>query len=132
MNISIIFKLQKKAIHIIFYANHNAHFNSLFYQQGILLLEKIITYSKLMFMHAVVYNYTIEFFVNVWQNNNQRNIEMDLRNANDLVLPPVNSETFRRFPLYSLPHEWNQLGDTKLQQNRTTFKYSLLYDFLNN
>jgi hypothetical protein len=81
-----------------------------------------------MFMYAVDYNHTIESLVNVWQNNNQRNIEIDLRKANDLVLPPVNRETFRRFPLYSLPHEWDQLGDTKLQQNRATFKYSLLYE----
>jgi hypothetical protein len=43
-----------------------------------------------MFMHAVVYNYTVESIVNVWQNNNQRNIEIDLRKANDLVLRPVN------------------------------------------
>ncbi len=81
-----------------------------------------------MFMHAVAFNYNLDSFSNVWQTNAQRGLDMELRNAKDFVLPPIQRELFRRFPLYSLPSEWNQLGDIKLQQNRTTFKIALLYD----
>jgi hypothetical protein len=127
-NLNKIFKLQKKAIRIISNASYNAHTDILFFQNGILPLEKIISYCKLMFMHTIAYNYNLASFDNVWQTNAHRNLDMQLRNSDDFVLPPVLRESFRKFPLYSLPLEWNQLGTTKLQRNRTTFKISLTYD----
>ncbi len=53
---------------------------------------------------------------------------IDVRNANDYTLPTVQRELFRKIPLYSLPLEWNNLGDLKFYQNRFTFKTALLYD----
>jgi hypothetical protein len=78
-------------------------------------------------LHTVRYNYNIESFNHLWQTNHQRNLDMDLRNANEFILPPVCRELFRKFPIYSLPWEWNQLGDSKLQRNRTTYKIQLTY-----
>ncbi len=72
-NITKIFKLQKKAIRIITHSNHNALTNTLFYEQGILPFDKIIIFSKYMFMHAIAYNYNIESFNNVWMTNQQHN-----------------------------------------------------------
>jgi hypothetical protein len=77
-------------------------------------------------MHAIAYNYNIESFNNVRMK--QRNLDMNLRNTNDFILPAVRRENFRRFPIYSLPLEWNHLGNVKLQRNRTTFKIQLIYD----
>lgn len=125
-NITKIFKLQKKAIRIISNADYNAHSNPLFFQNGVLPIDQILTYSKLMFMHTVAFNYSLESFSGVWPRNNQRNLDMNLRNATDFVLPPVQRESFRKCPLYSLPHAWNQSGDIKFQHNRTTFKLALL------
>jgi hypothetical protein len=79
-------------------------------------------------MHAIAYNYNIESFNNIWMTNQQRNLDMNLRNTNDFILPTVRRENFRRFPIYSLPLEWNLLGDVKLQRNRTTFRIQLIYD----
>ncbi len=46
------------------------------------------------------------------------------------IMPQVRIDLFRRFPLYALPHEWNNLGDNiRLQHNQTTFKIALT-DFL--
>jgi hypothetical protein len=127
-NITRILKLQKKAIRIITNSNYNAHTNTLFFEQGILPFDKIITFNKLMFMHAIAYNYNITSFKNIWSTNQQRNLEMNLRNINDFILPPIRREILRKFPIYSLPWEWNHCGDVKLQRNRTTFKIQLMYD----
>jgi hypothetical protein len=127
-NIAKILKLQKKAIRIVCNAKNNAHTNTLFYEQGILPFDKIIILSKLMFMHAIAYNYNIESFNNIWHTNQHRNLDMELRNVNEFILPLARRELFKKFPIYSLPWEWNQLGDTKLQRNRTTFKIQLTYD----
>lgn len=127
-NINKIFKLQKKAIRIISLEKNNTPTNPLFYQQGILPLEKIILFSKLMFMHSIVYNYNLGSFNNIWLTNNQRGIDRELRNANDFILPQVNRESFRKSPLYSLPLAWNQCSDVKFQHNRCTFRIALTYE----
>ncbi len=77
-------------------------------------------------MHAIYYKYNPSSFSNIWLTNAQRDIDMELRNANDFILPFVNLESFRRCPLYSLPFEWNKLGDIRYQPNRSTFKVALL------
>jgi hypothetical protein len=129
-NITKVAKLQKKAIRIISNSPRNAHTSQLFYQHGILPLDKIISLNKSLFMHAIYYKYNLSSFSNIWLTNAQRDIDMELRNANDFILPFVNRESFRRCPLYSLPFEWNKLGDIRYQSNRYTFKVALLYDLL--
>jgi hypothetical protein len=96
---SRIFKLQKKAIRIISFPKNNTPTDPLFYQLGILPLEKIITLNKLLFMHAIAYNYNLESFNNIWTTNNLREMDMELRNANDFTLPIIRREILRKSPM---------------------------------
>jgi hypothetical protein len=82
--------------------------NFLLYQQGILSPGKIITYSKLTLMHARAYNFNLS---QIYSKLTNKEIKIwKHRNPNDFVLSPVNSDIFHKFPLNSLPLEWNQLG----------------------
>ncbi len=76
-------------------------------------------------MHAIVFNYNHISFNNVWIKNENRERGHLLRNSEEFQLPPVNLEFMRRMPYYTLPKEWNNLGDVRFQSNRTTFIYSL-------
>jgi hypothetical protein len=81
-------------------------------------------------MHAIAYNYAPNTFANIWITNAERNTGHDLRNTDFFVMPHVRIDLFHRFPLYALPHEWNNLGENiRLQHNQTTFKIALT-DFL--
>jgi hypothetical protein len=121
-----IFKIQKKAIRIITSSTYNAHTTPLFLQHNILPYEKLITFSQLMFMHSVEYNYAPSSFENIWQKNNERDPIRDLRNANEYFIMQPRTETFKKSTLYALPFAWNNLvPEIKLQQNKTTFKWAL-------
>jgi hypothetical protein len=125
-NINKLATLQKKAIRIITNSTYNAHTNPLFLDNKILPIDKLISLNKLLFMHSVAYNYAPPSFDNTWQRNVERNVGHDLRNQDFFILPPVRIESFRKFPIYSLPHEWNTLNDSfRYQHNRTTFKIAL-------
>ena len=39
-------------------------------------------------------------------------------------------EFVKQQPIYSLPNEWNALGDLRFQHNMTTFRIRLKYDLL--
>ncbi len=82
-------------------------------------------------MHSVAYNYCNESFSNVRIKNENRQMEHNLRNADDFLIPQVRIELFWKFPIYSFAYNWNQLGDTKLQPNPTTFKIALEWELLN-
>jgi hypothetical protein len=121
-----IFKIQKKAIRIITGSTYNAHTTPLFLQHNILPYEKLITFSQLMFMHSVEYNYAPSSFENTWQKNGERDPIRDLRNANEYFIMQPRTETFKKSTLYALPFVWNNLvPEIKLQQNKTTFKWAL-------
>jgi hypothetical protein len=78
-------------------------------------------------MHSIAYDYAPITFANTWTKNNTRNIGHDLRNQDFFTMPLVRIESFRKFPLYTLPNERNKLGDNiRLQHNRTTFKIALM------
>ena len=120
-----IAKIQKKAIRIITGSSYNEHTSPLFCRHNILPYEHLITYSQLMFMHSVEYEYAPKSFENVWPKNNERN-DRKLRNANDYLIMQPRTETFKKSTFYALPFTWNNLApEIKLQQNRTTFKWAL-------
>jgi hypothetical protein len=53
-----------------------------------------------------------------------------MRNEHEYQLPFVRIETFRNFPLYTLPATWNELGsELQHQSNKMTFSL-VLKDFL--
>ncbi len=76
-------------------------------------------------MHSVVHNYCNTSFNNVQVKKENRQIDHNLSNVDDFLLPPVRIEQFRKFPVYSFAYLWNTLGDLKLQLNPITFKISL-------
>ena len=121
-----IFKIQKKTIRIVTGSLYNAHTAPLFTQHNILPYEKLITFSQLMFMHSIEYNYSPSSFENIWLKNNHRDLDRALRNANEYILPQPRTETFKKSTLYALPNAWNSLiPELKSQQNKITFKWAL-------
>jgi len=124
-NITRLEKIQKKAVRIITKSSYNAHTTPLFINNKILPVIKIIKMSKLTFMHSIFYEYAPISFRHIWQKNNMRNNDHNLRNANDFTLPNPRLELFKRFPIYSLPLEWNQAGVLTLYENRVTFRHAL-------
>jgi hypothetical protein len=130
-NINRITTLQKKAIRIISKADFNAHTPPLFLENKVLLFDKLIKLKRLLFMHSIAYEYAPSTFNNTWIRNNARNVGHDLRNQDFFTLPAVRIESFRKFPLYALANEWNNLGDNiRLQHNRTTFKIALMDEII--
>jgi hypothetical protein len=118
--------LQKRAIRIINKSSYRAHTHQLFISSKILPLNKLISQGKLIFMHSVEYGYCPPSFLNVWQKNSERNINLILRNADDYYLQGAKIELFKKIPLFSLPAEWNPLPiELKYQHNKFTFKKAL-------
>jgi hypothetical protein len=129
-NLNRVSLLQRKAIRIITKSSYNDHTGPLFLSLRILPFDKIIQLNRLLFMHSVTYSYAPLSFHDTWSLNENRDLNYDLRNRDTFLTPPVRIELFRKIPLYSLPTEWNNLGEhIRLQRNRTTFKIALT-DFL--
>ena len=76
-------------------------------------------------MHAVTFNYCHISFNTVWTKNENRDLGYLLRNANEYQLPRVKIEVTRRMPIYTLPDEWNRLGDARFHRNRETFEITV-------
>ncbi len=126
-NLNRITILQKKAIRIISHAHYNDHTTPLFLANKVLPFDKLIDLHRLLFMHSVAYDYAHPTFENTWTKINMRNTGHDLRNQDFFTLPNVRIESFRKFPLYALANEWNNLSDNiRLQHNRTTFKIAFM------
>ena len=64
-------------------------------------------------------------FTSIYPTNQLRNIDHILHNQNKFIVPGVRIEWFKKFPLYTFPQAWNNLGDLGFQFNRTTFHFAL-------
>ena len=124
-NLTRIGKLQKKAIRIITKSRINEHTAPLFKNNNILPFDKMCLQGKLNFMHSIHYNYAPPSFESTFPVNQNRNLNHDLRNQNKYIIPGVRIESFKKFPLYTFPQAWNNLGDLGFQVNRTTFQIAL-------
>ena len=51
--------------------------------------------------------------------------EHTLRNTNDFIVNAPRFEGYKKFPLYSFSKKWNESGDLRLYNNRTTFSIAL-------
>ena len=116
-----IFILQKKAIRISTGADRLEHTEQLFNCLCILPFPKLIIESRHKFMHPITYNYCQSYFNNTWTRNQQRERGHELRNREEYHLPRLDYEFTRHMPIYTIPREWNQLGDIRFHYNRTTF-----------
>jgi hypothetical protein len=77
-------------------------------------------------MHSIYYKYAPKALHDVFPTNAGRNLGVELRNIHALTIPFVRLDWFKKFPLYTLPTAWNELG-TELthQHNKTTFSIVL-------
>jgi hypothetical protein len=76
----------------------------------------IIQRAKLHFMHSIEDNNVPSSFELTWTKNNATQQNHNLRNMDKYVLPHPRIEFFKKIPLYSLPKEWNNIGDLTLNQ----------------
>ena len=76
-------------------------------------------------MHAINFNYSLSSFENVWIKNVNRNMNVQLRNDDQFQVIAPNTEWFKRYPLYSLPTEWNNCGLLQSYENPITFYHVL-------
>jgi len=110
---------QKAAIRIIANQSFNAHTEPLFKALSILPLTDLITHFNLKFFHSYFYNTIPPSFSSSWLTvtehrhliglNNPDLIILNLRNNNDLYIPPVRTTFLSRFPVFNLPKLWNLL-----------------------
>ncbi len=113
-NINRIIKTQEKAIHIVTKNSHTEYTQPIFHSLKILPYDKLVHFTKLKFMHSVVYRYCPSSFNPVWQiNNDIREHDHELRNQNMYLLPNPRIELLKRSPLYQLPFCWNAFDATK-------------------
>jgi hypothetical protein len=126
-NIQKIIRVQKKAICIISNKHYLEHTAPLFESLNIVPCPKLVIYSKLNFMHSVIYNYCPKSYVNIWKHNNERSEihNRSLRNSDELEITHPRLELYKKSPIYSLPKLWNELDDTRFQHCRTTFSISI-------
>ena len=76
-------------------------------------------------MHSIHYNYAPPSFNGMFPTNQTRNIEHNLRNQHEFVVPACRIEWFKKFPLITFPLAWKNLGEIGFQFNRTTFHFAL-------
>ena len=124
-NLSQLQIMQKKAIRIITKSKVNDHTGPLFKANKILPFDLLSLQAKLLFMHSIHYNYAPPSFAGTFPTNQLRNIDHNLCNQHEFIIPGCRIEWFKKFPLYTFPLAWNNLGDLGFQFNRTTFHFAL-------
>ena len=102
--------MQKKAIRIICNSGYRDHTAPLFARLGILPFDRLIKLSILKFMHSFIHNRLPISFARMWIFNRERFAERELRNADQLYVPPHRFATLKRMPLFNFPVVWNAEG----------------------
>ena len=126
-NLNKIFKMQKKAVRYITKSKYNSPSNPLFVSLGILPLEHLITETRGILMHSNYHKCSPTSLHKEWITNESRglNHDHDLRNGHDLYIPFARTDHAKRLSYFSLPKTWNDLPDSKLNSNVTTFRMFL-------
>ena len=68
-------------------------------------------------MHKFSFNRLPFSFTNYWVMNRERNLNRQLRNADDFFIATHHLESLKRLPLFSFPLAWNNADNSKLNQN---------------
>ena len=140
--IKTLFAKQKSAIRIINSSSYNSHTESLFKECKILPLPKLIDYFKLQFMFHFKQGFLPISFAEIWITNEARRRHLEnnvnfanyqLRNDDDIYIPPARLSSIERFPLVCFPRLWSQFDseDIKIQRNKNIFNSMLKIYFLN-
>ena len=127
--------MQKSAVRIISDAPYNSHTEPLFKKLQILPLPDFSTFNKLQFMQQFSQKFLPILFDSIWVRNSIRNIgenEIQLRNADQLQIPPSNFVTLDVFPLFEFPKIWQNFPDEQLKfiRKKTEFDTKLKKYFL--
>jgi hypothetical protein len=109
---------QKQAIRIISHSNYRASTSPIFKKTNILPLLHQIKYLQLKFMHNFHYNKLPFSFNNAWITNRMRNPQVNLRNSDDLYIPPHNFKSIKRLQLFQLPRVWNEEEFKNIPESR--------------
>jgi hypothetical protein len=125
-NLNRLATMQKKAIRLVYLTNYFEHTANLFYDAKILPLFYLIKQAKLMFMHAVNYEYCPKSYRDVFTRVNADELAYNLRYPNDFELPRPRIELLKRIPIYTLPQEWNDCEELRFYHNPLTFKITLV------
>jgi hypothetical protein len=80
-------------------------------------------------MHSVYHGYAPSPLLNHWVRVGERDIQYELRNNNDFVVPRCNYSSLENKPLFSFPDCWNKFDENKYIVNKFTFTVAL-DDFL--
>ena len=82
-------------------------------------------------MQSVEYKYAPKTFLNIWQKNEARNLNYELRNNDPFIIPKINlASRYSNIHYFSYPSEWNSLGDLRFQNNKITFQINLKHNLL--
>jgi hypothetical protein len=69
---------------------------------------------------------------NTWTKNTERELNYNLCNFDQYVIPPIRIELLRKMPFISLPSAWTELNEgLRFQSNRIKFKIALFKYLLN-
>ena len=106
-NLSHLQKIQKKAIRIVTKSKVNEQTGPLFKANNILPFDLLSLQAKLLFMHSIHYNYAPPSFTGVFPMNQLRNIDHNLRNQHEFIIPGCRIEWFKNslftlFPLHGI------------------------------
>jgi hypothetical protein len=104
---------QKEAIRVICNAGYREHTAPLFARLKILPIDQLIELSIIKFMHSFHHNLFPPSFNEMWLTNRNRQPERELRNADQLYIPPHRFATLKRLPLFNFPTVWNSAGNEK-------------------
>ena len=76
-------------------------------------------------MHSIHNNYAPKSFADSFVKNNIRDIVYELRNGDAYQVPAARIELFKKFPIYSFPLAWNEVGILGYYNNKITFELAL-------
>ena len=87
---------QKQAIRVITNSQYRAHTNPLFKELNIMPLNELIVFSQLKFMYKFKNNMLPLSFAETWITNRERNPNLNLRNADNIYIPPPQTRNFEK------------------------------------
>jgi len=130
-SVNQLYKLQKKAVRIIHGLPYNGHTES-FFKKSKILLPSLITFFRLQFMQQFVQGLLPSSFDNVWATNAMRMRDAsgrryNLRNDDDLFIPPARLHLTEKHPYHSFPKAWHEFenNEIKIQRNKNIFNFKL-------
>jgi len=129
-SINTLYKMQKKAIRIIHDLPYNSHTESFFKKSRILPLPDLVAFFSLQFMQQFTQGLLPSSFDNVWTINAMRDPSgrrYQLRNDDDLYIPPARLASTEKHPLHLFPRIWQSFEeyDIKIQRSKIIFNSKL-------